>query len=78
MVDRASPVARHHAHPAIPDLACFRRRPLPSPPFIQFRRHDPILALTARNRWRFSHAPVMTESRRAYKNYLYELLLREP
>ena len=75
---RQSGRARHHAHAAIPDLACLRRRPLPSAPLIQFRRHDPVLAPKARDRRRFSHAPVMTESRRAYKNYLYELFLREP
>ena len=75
---RVAPYGRYLTPAAIPDLACLRRRPLPSSPLIQFRRHDPVFAPKARDRRRFSHAPVMTESRRAYKNYLYELFLREP
>lgn len=75
---RQSCRACDHAHAAIPDLACLCRGPLPSSPLIQFRRHDPVFAPKARDRWRFSHALVMTESPRSYKNYLYELFLREP
>jgi hypothetical protein len=37
---------------------------------IQFRRDDAILAPNARDRWRLSHAVVMTQSRREYKDYL--------
>ena len=75
---RQSGCASHHAHAAIPDLAGLCRCPLPSSPLIQFWRHDPVSAPKARDRRRLSHAPFMTESRRAYKNYLYELFLREP
>jgi hypothetical protein len=70
--------ARHQADAAIADRAGLRRRPLPASPLIQCRRDHLVRAPNPRDRQGVSHAPVMTESRRKYKYYLYELFLREP
>jgi hypothetical protein len=60
------------------ELAGLCRRPLSSSPLIQFRRHDPVLPPKPTDHRRRAHAMLMTDFRRAYKNYLYELFSREP